>query len=227
MTNKKRATIIYTSESHIDRFAPLLKPYISQFDFVQIVREEMLRQAEKDDGISDDLYLKVETLINEQFKDGAAAVLMTCSTLGSIVDLMKAANNQASIYRLDQALAEEAFNLGNQIAVFCATKTTIEATKNLFENENCKHDQPKNFEIFLVPNAWDLFLAGEIDNYNQAIAEYVKVVTSADNSKFDTIALAQASMDGAIPILENFDLQVICSPKSGIEKLVKVLGIST
>lgn len=84
---------------------------------------------------------------------------------------------------------------GGVVVVLCAAATTLEPTRNLFED--AARTTGARVEVRLVPGAWDAFKAEQSDRYFATIAD------AADQAFRDgarTVALAQSSMAGAAPL---------------------------
>ncbi len=102
--------------------------------------------------------------------EDVAAVLLTCSTLGPAVKLVRA---PIPVLRADAALAVVASRGGGRVVALCALETTLAPTRALFAEAAGRHGA--SLAVRLVPGAADAdFAAGA-----------------------DRVALAQASMAGA------------------------------
>ncbi|TFY89123.1 Asp/Glu racemase [Pseudomonas kairouanensis] len=112
----------------------------------------------------------------------ADVVVLTCSTLGPVVESLR--TPRVPILRTDEALAATALKCSGNVVVLCAVQTTIEPTSRLFHTA----------EVQLVPGAWDLFKAADIDGYLATIAH---AADHAYANGASMVVLAQASMSGA------------------------------
>ena len=112
----------------------------------------------------------------------ADVVVLTCSTLGPVVECLH--SPRVPVLRTDEALAATALKCSGNVVVLCAVQTTVEPTARLFHTA----------EVQLVPGAWDLFKAGDIDGYLAAIAKAADLAYTGGAS---VVMLAQASMGGA------------------------------
>jgi hypothetical protein len=119
----------------------------------------------------------------------AEVVVLTCSTLGPVVEGIA---TSTPILRTDAALAASAVQAGGKVVVLCAVETTLEPTSRLFRAAALHSNA--TVEVQLVPGAWGLFKAGDIDGYLAAVAKAADAAYTAGASR---VALAQASMSGA------------------------------
>jgi len=76
--------------------------------------------------------------------------------------------------------------------VLCAVETTLEPTARLFHKAALQSNAV--VEVRLVPGAWRLFKAGDIDGYLATIA---KAADAAYRDGMTRVALGQASMSAA------------------------------
>lgn len=138
---------------------------------------------------------------------GGDAVLLTCSTLGEAVPLA-ARDLSMPVLRVDEALAAAAVAAGGAVIVLCAAGTTTGPTRLLFEK--LAMASGATVEVRLVPGAWEAFRAGDSDRYFALVAE------AADGAAAEgaTVALAQASMAGAVPLVRR--QPPLTSPDAGL-----------
>lgn len=145
---------------------------------------------------------------------GADAVLSACSTVGPFAEEADTILN-IPVLRIDDAMAEEAAKIGNNITVLATFRPTLKPTTDLIKRKN------PNAEIktILIDEAYTALGNGDRQKHDCLILE--KVSEEAENA--DVIVLAQASMASA---LENSGLdtdKILTSPVLGIKKLKKIL----
>ncbi|MGJ7541900.1 aspartate/glutamate racemase family protein [Variovorax sp. LT1R16] len=169
--------------------------------------------AEKAGGLTADIADATRLALISLAQD-ADAVILTCSTLGPAVDAT-VANTGAPVLRTDGALAIAAANAGGRIVALCAVETTIDPTSRLFSHAVRQSDA--TVEVQLVPGAWALFKAGDLDGYLSTIAE------AADRAYVggaSVVALAQASMRGAAALV-TAGPRPLSSPATGLAAAVE------
>ncbi|WP_404483044.1 aspartate/glutamate racemase family protein [Pseudomonas sp. HT11] len=187
--NPMRITCLHTASSNIRVFDAAaerlgIAPNVLQHE----VRADLLAAAEQAGGLTVDIANATASALRLLSLE-ADAVVLTCSTLGPVVDGLSPG---AAILRTDQALAFAAAQAGGNIAVLCAVETTLEPTTRLFQQ--AAQFTSASVDVQWVPGAWALFKAGDLDGYLAVIAN------AADRAYRDgasTVALAQASMSGA------------------------------
>jgi Asp/Glu/hydantoin racemase len=183
-----------------------------------------------DDSILDDMIHKNQIeLVEKRWLNyaeivatlGVDAILSACSTVGEIAEK---ANETLSIpvYRIDEAMAEKAVELGKTISVFATLSSTLEPTVRLVKRKADLIGKDCTINTVLVPDAYAELMKGNKNLHNSIIQE--EVLKYAANS--DIIVLAQASMASALDGLDGVEKEkVLTSPLLGIMKLKNDLSI--
>ena len=142
-------------------------------------------------------------------REGADIVLLTCSTLGPVVDGL-ADDLRGQVLRVDAALAREAVRDGGKVVVLVAVQTTLQPTRQLFEA--AAKATGAEVEVRLVDGAWAAFRTGDDERYLALIAA---AADEAMERGASLVALAQASMAGAAPRTKA-GLKPLTSPAVGL-----------
>lgn len=151
---------------------------------------------------------------------GANAVLSACSSVGEFAE--KAGEClKIPVYRIDEAMAERAVEVGKTISVFATLSTTLEPTVNLIKRKASAAGKECIIHTVLVSGAYEELMKGNRELHNQKIQEAVLRYSDSD-----TLVLAQASMASALEGLQGIDVsKVLTSPVLGMEKLKKDLEL--
>lgn len=176
------------------------------------VRADLLAEAEAAGGLTAPIAANTRLAL-EALRQGADAVLLTCSTLGPAVDGFA---EGAAVLRVDKALAQEAVRDGGRVVVLYTSDTTRGPTRDLFEAEAAMTGS--QIEMRQIEGAWHAFRRGDLAGYHAMIAKV------ADQFAFDgasTIALAQASMAGAARLSA---ARLLTSPAAGLRAAIKAIG---
>ena len=136
------------------------------------------------------------------------AVLLTCSSLGGVIDEMT--EPPVPMLRVDRALAERAVADGGRVIVLCAAPSSLEPTGVLFRQ--AARMTGAQVEQHLVPDAWADFLAGNLGRYHARIADAVAAALDGTGA----IVLAQVSMADAVAP----SARVLTSPAIGLAAAV-------
>ena len=174
------------------------------------VRADLLAEAEREGGAREALLDRTAEALRALARE-AAAVLLTCSTLGAAA--ARASPARAPVLRADAALAEAAMGNAGRVVVLCAAPTTLEPTRRLFD------DGSGRLDLRLVAGAWALFRAGDLAAYHRRIAD---AADAAFASGARTVALAQASMAAASGLCQRG--VPLTSPAAGLLAAARAIG---
>ncbi len=186
-----RITCLHTARSNIDVFEAAADGLDATLSHV--VRPDLLSAAEAAGGLTDGIAAEVAMAIAAITID-ADAVVLTCSTLGPVVERFAAM--PVPVLRADAALAAAAVAAAgaSTIVALCAVETTLRPTSRLFEAA-AGHARPSPaIEVRLVEHAWSLFKAGRNDDYLMTVAAAADAAFAGGAA---VVALAQVSMTGA------------------------------
>lgn len=211
-----KACLLHTTQSHIERFTPLLKAAHKSSEIEQIVEEDLLRAAETSGGLTLEIKQRILSIFDNQIESGVEVILVTCSTLGGIAEEYPNYKG-CKILRIDEALAELSIATADNLAIICAVETTLDPTEKLFLETAARLGKYETkVTMHLVPDAWDHFLNGDIHAYESSIAEYI----TAQCQSAEAIILAQASMSDVEKLLKDENRPILSSPALGIKALL-------
>lgn len=202
-----RIACLHTADSNIAVFEAAARELdLREGTLHHSVRADLLAAAEAAGALTPAIAADTRALLTALSRD-CDAVVLTCSTLGPVVDTFDGA---ALILRVDAALAEEAATAGGRIVALCAVATTLEPTAQLFER--AASVTGASVDVRLVDGAWALFKAGDLAGYLASIA---RAADRAYDDGATVVALAQASMAGAAELVEKGP-RPLRSPTSGL-----------
>ena len=118
-------SLLHTSPAHIPVFEALREAGHPDVALRHVIREDLLVRAGQSgpDSVADD----VRTLLETAVRDGADAVLCTCSSIGAVAE-EQAAGLGVPVLRVDRPMAEAAVAAGERIAVIATTDSTFGPT---------------------------------------------------------------------------------------------------
>jgi hypothetical protein len=212
-----KLAFLHTSAVHIQTFNTLIEKLGLNVEVIHKVDESLLSRAQiasNSEGLTKDVQKQVKLLANE----GARVVVCTCSSIGAITENLTL-DGDIKTFRIDRAMADKAVLEGRNILVLAALESTLTPTYDLLVESANNLQQQVNFEIIKIPQAWGMFEKGEIENYHQCIADFIK--TKAND--YDVIVLAQASMAGAAKLCLDLSTPILSSPELGLIAAVKEL----
>ena len=205
--------VIHTNAATLQSTSELIKNTIDDAVIMNILDDTILPDMAMENNV-DYVRQRWITYAKTLADMGADAVLSACSTVGPFAEEADTILN-IPVLRIDDAMAEEAAKIGNNITVLATFRPTLKPTTDLIKRKN------PNAEIktILIDEAYTALGNGDRQKHDCLILE--KVSEEAENA--DVIVLAQASMASA---LENSGLdtdKILTSPVLGIKKLKKIL----
>jgi Asp/Glu/hydantoin racemase len=147
---------------------------------------------------------------------GAQAVLVTCSTTSPLVDQIQT-RVSIPIFKIDQAMIEQAVQLGPRIGVIATNRTTLEPTRQMLLAQVAKTGKNIEYEEIYIEGALDALLKGQGELHDRLVQQAIAEV----GPTVDVVVLAQASMARA---LENGTIliegaPVLSSPYLALEQI--------
>ncbi|AQY20210.1 hypothetical protein T261_00606 [Streptomyces lydicus] len=200
-------TLLHTSPVHVPVFDALRDEEAPGLALRHLVRPELLDRARElgPDAVAEE----VAAALAGAAREGARAVLCTCSTIGAVAEAAGAGTG-LPVLRGDRPMAAAAVAAGTRIAVLATVESTLAPTEDLIAQEADRAGRAVRVRTVLVPGAWERFEAGDTEGYLEAVATAAREVPAAD-----AIVLAQASMASAADRLTG-GVPVLSSPRTGL-----------
>ncbi len=120
---------------------------------------------------------------------GAQAVLVTCSTTSPLVDQLQA-QSSIPIFKIDQAMIEQAVLLGTHIGVLATNPTTLEPTRQMLLAQAARTGKKIEYKEGYVEGALEALLQGQADLHDRLVHQAIQEIRPT----VDVVVLAQASM---------------------------------
>jgi Asp/Glu/hydantoin racemase len=158
-------------------------------------------------------HLKLAELI------GAQAVLVTCSTTSPLVDSLQV-QVAIPVFKIDQAMIEQAVQLGTRIGVVATNRTTLEPTRQMLLTQAEKTGKKIEYTEKFINGALEALLEGQAGLHDRLVQQAIRQVRPA----VDVVVLAQASMARALDTsaVLGKGAPVLSSPYLALEQIAKV-----
>ncbi len=215
----KKIGIIHTTPATIAGLNALIKDVIGEVEVINFLDDSILgdmREKHEVEFVRERWISYAKVL--EQL--GVDAVLSACSTVGAFAEeadrLLR-----IPVYRIDEAMCEEAVKRGTKISIFATLQSTLEPTQDLVRRKAESLGKDVTIHTVLVEGAYAALMEGRKEIHDEKIREAVE----SGLEQSDVVVLAQASMASAIPDGNAAAEKILTSPKPGIEKLKKDLAI--
>ena len=152
---------------------------------------------------------------------GADAVLVTCSTISPVVDMIRA-SAAIPVLKIDEAMIRAAVGLGSRVGVIATAATTLEPTRSLLEAEAARQGTTVTTELVLVEGAIAALFAGDGETHDRLVSRAALEVAG----RSDVVVLAQASMARALAVMpeEQRPAPILSSPHLALRQIKDLLA---
>src|SRR5512133_3231859 len=189
--------IVHTSFALVELLNGLVKTQLPGVKVVNVVDDTLLSYA-RERGVDDSLRRRMKNYFLSAADAGAQVILNACSSVGETVDAARP-EVPVPILKIDEAMAAEAVRAGRRIAVLATVASTLGPTGRLLRAQAKALGREIEIDEALCDGAFDLLLAGKIEEHDRRVIEAVKKA-AADH---DVLVFAQASMSRLVPAVAN------------------------
>jgi Asp/Glu/hydantoin racemase len=218
-----KLALIHTVAGLVPRFRELtgeLMPDVETFD---IVDETLLRDATSEGRVSLDVARRLFNHLAAAERHGADAILVTCSSIGGIVDAARPFS-EIPLLRVDQAMAEQAVSRASRIGVLATLRSTLAPTAQLIRRTAAEAGREVEVRDRVCEGAFEALRAGDTDRHDELVRDGLRELLGWA----EVIVLAQASMARVVDTLDEAErtTPILSSPRLGVERLRDLLDRS-
>jgi Asp/Glu/hydantoin racemase len=219
----RRCVLIHTVASLVPVFAELTRELLPGVDCYNVVDESLLKDAIRDGCLTPSTMRRTAMQIMVAEMGGADAILVTCSSIGPVVDSTRALVS-VPLVRVDEPMAEEAVSIGRRIAVLATLSTTLDPTTELIERTARAAGRSAELLPLLVEGAFAALTGGDQERHDGLI----RAALERANRTADVIVLAQASMArvASSTLGSSPTVPVLSSPRLGVRRIAEILSRS-
>lgn len=215
----KRLGLVHTVSKLAPTFAELAGELLPGVEAVVIADELLLKRTVRDGAVDDLTRDRLRGHIAALADFGVDAVLVTCSSVGAVVDDL-ARQADVPVLRVDRAMAEHAVTLGSTIGVLATLPTTLVPTTELVEATAREAGRPVTVVSRLCEGAFAALDRGDGARHDAIIAEELDRLAA----EVDVVVLAQASMARIAAARPAGGTRVLSSPRLAMERLASYTG---
>lgn len=214
----KKIAVIHTSLTIYPSMDKEILRQIPDADIHNVIDVKILNDVMKNGGINEDIKKRMVMYVLACESMGADIILNACSSVGEAFDVAQSITAVPCL-KIDQAMAEEAAEIGHNIAVYGTVATTLDPSARLIERVAAEKGKSVSVTKYLIDGAFQILAEGDTETHNKMVLK--KIMETKDNH--DVIVLAQASMAVLIPEMEGFTQPVLYSLVSGVSRLKECL----
>lgn len=186
---------------------------------VNLMDDSIVSDIERSGAVGDTVRNRLDLLGKAAVEAGADAILVTCSSISELTDGIEE-HVRLPVFKIDEAMAERAVELGARIAVIATLPTTLNPTCDQIERKAREIGRSVELRRELCREAFDSLSAGDEAAHDRIIRERIDALSQTS----DVIVLAQASMARIVAGLGQTEVPVLTSPELGIERVRTKLG---
>ena len=212
---RKKLTILHTTLATTTTIPAMIRElYPDEFDIVNVLDDSLLNDIKCSGRMSASVIERFIQYACIAKNNGSDALLLACSSLGKAADIARELLD-IPLYKIDEPMADQAVNSGNNILVLRTVKSTLEPTSDLIRSK--RKSQEQSITCILIPDVFELY---EIDReqHDQRIAEVIQKHLNT----YDVIVLAQASMANAIQYITQGREKIVTSLPLGLQQLKEI-----
>ncbi|MFN8466509.1 MAG: aspartate/glutamate racemase family protein [Caldilineaceae bacterium] len=212
--------LVHTVPPLIEVFNRLAAELLPGVRLLHVLDEPLLEQVRRRGHLADEDALRLGTHVQEAARIGAAAVLITCSTVSPCVDAVRD-QAEVPVLRIDEVMIREAVVQGSYIGVIATNRTTLEPTRQLLQAEGARTGRQIDVELLLVEGALPALLNGDGAAHDRLVRQAILSLAP----RVDVVVLAQASIARVMSVLaqDPLGIQVLSSPHLALQQVARLL----
>jgi len=216
----KKAGMIHSVASLVPVFNGLAAEIMPDVEIVHLVDEGILKDVIASGEYGPNMGRRLGTLASFAEESGAEAVMLTCSTLGVLVDDARKLI-EVPLLKVDEAMADEAVGLGSRIGVIATLYTTLDPTSDLVRERAALKGKDVVVDTVLCEGAFHALGRGDTAAHDNIVLDNLKGLME----RVEVVVLAQASMARVadrIPEAERA-APILSSPRLGVQRFKGLL----
>lgn len=212
-----RIAFLHTGAVVIPGFAALASELLADVEVQNLLDDRIV--VDLGSGVeAEQIAQRLASLGHVAVVGGVSALVLTCSSISGYAAQL-AATIGIPVLRIDEAMADVAVTLGNNIGAVATLATTLRPTVDLIrERASIVSSTPTISEV-VVPGAFEAIVAGNSELHDSLVVEAIEEQASMNH----VVVLAQASMASAAEQAV-VQVPVLTSPRLGIERLAQFLA---
>src|SRR5512138_254434 len=148
-----RIAIIHTTTATVETFKTLVAEMIPGYQVFNIVDDSILPLLAENGGNTNIFEERMVQYARFAEQSGACSLLEACSSVGELVEAMRAAVS-IPVIRVDEAMAEAAVKQANCIGVAATLPTTLGPTSRLLKEKAHQNGKDTDIRTTLIEGAY-------------------------------------------------------------------------
>ena len=213
--------LVHTVPPLLEVFNRLMAEILPGVKVFHILDEPMLERVKRRGGLAGEDGERLAQHVAGAAAIGADAVLVTCSTISPVVDMIRS-SAAIPVLKIDEAMIREAVSLGSRVGVIATAATTLEPTRWLLEAEAARQGKTLTTELVLVEGAIAALFAGDGETHDRLVSRAALELAA----RSDVVVLAQASMARALTAIpeQQRPTPILSSPHLALRQIAALLA---
>ena len=185
-----------------------------------IVDDSILPRILNNGSLSPEIVSTVYQHISSAEKMGSDIILVTCSSISEVVDIVSPLVS-VPVIKIDDAMTDEAVKIADTLGVVATIETTLNPTINQIRKKMAILEKEIKIVPLLCSDAYQALISeNNPEKHDLLLYEAIKEIIE----DIDAIVLAQASMARLLPKLKKLtNKPILTSTESGIERAINIL----
>jgi Asp/Glu/hydantoin racemase len=212
--------LVHTVPPLIEVFDRLAAELLPGVRVLHVLDEPLLERVRRRGRLADEDTHHLAMHVQGAACIGAAAVLVTCSTISPCVNEVRKGAG-LPVLRIDERMIEQAVAISARIGVIATNRTTLEPTRKLLLAEAKRAGKQVEAELVMVEGALPALLSGDGTQHDALVSEAVRQLAE----RVDVVVLAQASTARVLAMLEPnaMGAPVLSSPHLALREVAALL----
>jgi Asp/Glu/hydantoin racemase len=218
---QKTLAFIHSGPAVTPVFDELGQELLPKARLFHMVDESLLQNTIQNGRLDKTTIRRLGRLVESAGEGGAHAVMVTCSSIGPAVPLLRPLFD-FPVLRIDEAMAEEAVHLGKKVGVVATLASTLEPTTTLIRDTAIRMQRECEVVACLCAGAFEILLRGDTEVHDRIVLNRVAKLMS----EVSVVALAQASMARILAQLpaDQRKVPVLASPRLAMIRASDVIA---
>lgn len=187
-----------------------------------IVDDSILPRILNNGSLSPEIVSTVYQHISSAERMGSDIILVTCSSISEVVDIVSPLIS-VPVIKVDDVMTDEAIKIADTLGVVATIETTLNPTMNQLKKKMVKAGKEIKIVPLLCSDAYKA-LINESNPEKHDLLLYKGIEKIIED--VDAIVLAQASMARLLPKLRKLtNKPILTSPESAVKKVISLLNL--
>ena len=207
--------LIHTGPVVIKPLNDIARALMPDVRFVNFLDDSIVAEISREKGIVAPVRRRLEHLGHCAAEVKADAVVITCSSISELAGAVAEASG-LPVFKIDEAMAEEAVRRGTRIGVLATLATTLDPTCRLIESKAREAGKTIAIRRELAGDAFEQLSRGNADEHDRLLQAALQRLAATE----DVIVLAQASMARLVEGAANeWAVPILASPTLGFTRV--------